>query len=119
MSSCLRGWAEGRSKCIAVYVHLMQGEFDSKLEWPFRGDVHVQLLSWEEGGENSKEPLTRMIPFDDSAQECTAGRVMGRERAELGCGLCKFASHQDIRAKYLKNDCLKFISNSVHNSTQL
>ena len=98
------GWAEGRSKCISVYVHLMQGEFDSKLEWPFRGVVHIQLLSWEEGGE--KEPHTRVIPFDESAQECTAGRVVRGERAELGHGLCKFASHRDIRAKYLKNDCL-------------
>ena len=38
-------WAEGRDKCIAVYVHLMQGEFDDKLEWFFQGDVHVQLLN--------------------------------------------------------------------------
>ena len=100
-------WAEGRSKYIAVYVHLMQGEFDDKLEWPFRGDVHVQLLSWEEGGGNSKEPHTKMIPFDESAQECTAGRVVGGERAELGRGLCKFASHGNICAKYLKKNCLK------------
>ena len=59
-------------------------------------NVHVQLLNWEEGGENSKEPHTRMIPFDESAQECIAGRVMGGERAELERDLCKFASHQDI-----------------------
>ena len=99
------GWAEGRGKCIAVYVHLMQGEFDEKLEWPFRGDVHVQLLNWEDGRE--KELHTRVIPFDELAQECTAGRVVSGERAELGRGLCKFASHGDIRAKYLKNDYLK------------
>ena len=48
------GWAEGRSKCISVYVHLMRGEFDDKLEWPFRGDIHMQLLSWEEGEEDVK-----------------------------------------------------------------
>jgi TNF receptor-associated factor 4 len=107
------GWAEGRSKCISVYVHLMQGEFDDKIEWPFRGDVHVELLSWMEGGgENSKESHTRVIPFDESAQvlEYTAaGRVVGGEMAEIGRGLCKFASHRDIRAKYLKNDCLKVL----------
>jgi TNF receptor-associated factor 4 len=105
------GWAEGRSKCISVYVHLMRGEFDNKLEWPFWGNVHVQLQSWEEeGGKDSKESHTRVIPFDESAQvlECTASdRVVGGERAELGRGLCKFASHLDVRAKYLKNDCLK------------
>ena len=103
------GWAEGRSKCISVYVHLMRGDFDDKLEWPFRGDVHVELLSWEEGGEDAKESThTRVIPFDESAQEWTAGgRIVGGERAETGRGLCKFALHRDIRVKYLKNDCQK------------
>ena len=86
---------EGRGKCISVYVHLMQGEFD-KLEWPFRGEVHVQLVSWEEGGENSKQSHSRVIPFDESAQEYTAGRVIGREiqRAEFGRGLCKLTLHR-------------------------
>ena len=49
-----------------------------------------------------------MIPFDESAQECTAaGRIVGGDRAEIGRGLCKFASYHDVQAKYLKNDCLK------------
>ena len=86
------GMYEGRGKCMSVYVHLMRGEFDDKLEWPFQGEVHVQLLNWEEGGENLKESYSRVIPFDESAQECTAGRVVGGERAEFGRGLCKFAS---------------------------
>jgi TNF receptor-associated factor 4 len=111
-------WAEERSKCISVYVHLMQGEFDDKLDWPFRGDVCVQLLSWEEeGGENLKELHTRMISFDESAQvlECTAAsRVVGGERAEVGRGLCKFGSHRDVREKYLKNDRLKIHAYFLH-----
>ena len=103
------GWAEGRSKCISVYVHLMRGEFDDKLEWPFQGDVHVQLLSWEEGEENLRGSThAQVIPFDETAQECTAaGRIVGGDRAEIGRGLCKFALHRDIREKYLKNNCLK------------
>ena len=71
----------------SVYVHLMRGNFDDKLKLPFRGDFHVQLLSWEEGTrvEGSKESAhTRVIPFDESAQECTT--AVGRDRAEL----CKF-----------------------------
>ena len=99
---------------MSVYVHLMQGEFDDKLEWPFQGEVHLQLQSWEEGGANSKEPHSRVIPFDESAQECTAGRVVGGERAEFGRGLCKFASHRDIQARYSRNDCLKMQVYSSH-----
>ena len=83
----------------------MQGEFDDKFEWPFWADIHVRLLSWEEGEEDLKELHTRVIPFDESAQECTAAcRVVGGDRAEIGHGLCIFASHQDVRAKYT---CLK------------
>ena len=46
----------------------MRRKFDDKLKWPFWGDVHVQLLSWEEG----EDLHTRVIPFDESAHECTA-----------------------------------------------
>ena len=94
------GWAEGRSKCISVYVHLMQGNFDDKLEWPFRGVVHVQLLSWEGEEDVKGSAHTRVIPFDESAQilKCTAaGRVVGGERPEIGRGLCKCLAHRYSR----------------------
>ena len=58
------------------------------------------LPAWEIGGGFLQGQLRL-------AQECTAGRVVGGERAEFGRGLCKFASHQDVLTIFLKNNCLK------------
>ena len=103
------GWAEGKGTHISMYVHMMRGEFDEQLKWPFRGDITVQLLNWEV----DEKPFARMIPFDDTTQEFTAGRVTYRERAEDGRGFCRFTSHVDIRSKYLKNDCLKMCVQNI------
>ena len=89
------GWAEGKGTHISVYVHTMRGEFDEQLKWPFRRDITVQMLNWE-------EPYARTISFDDTTVDFTASRVMYGERAEIGQGFCRFASHFDIQSKYLK-----------------
>ena len=30
---------------VSVFVHLMRGEHDDKLKWPFQGDITIQLLN--------------------------------------------------------------------------
>ena len=53
---CLRidanGWGIGRGTHVSVSVFMMKGEFDSHLQWPFKGEVTVQLVNQREGGEN-------------------------------------------------------------------
>ena len=29
---------------VSVFVYLMRGEYDSRLVWPFRGDITIQLV---------------------------------------------------------------------------
>ena len=107
------GLADGKGRYVSLYVHLVQGEFDDKLEWPFRGSVLVQLVSLdkeeEDEGEEEEggEPHTKVILFDETSGECTAGRVVDGERAETGQGLSKFVSHKDVQSKFLDDDCLK------------
>ena len=103
------GWAEGKGSHISLFVHLMCGEFDDQLEWPFRGEVTVQLQSVEKDGRHYK----RTVPFDSTTMDSTAGRVMGGALAKTGRGFCKFASHFDIQAKYLNYDCLVICIHSV------
>ena len=31
----------------SVYAHLVKGEFDDQQEWPFRGELRVEILSTE------------------------------------------------------------------------
>ena len=47
---------------ISVYVHLVRGEFDGYLKWPFHGDVTVALLNWLE----DKNHAIETIRFSDA-----------------------------------------------------
>ena len=39
------GNGEGKGTHVSLFVHLMKGENDSELKWPFRGSVVVELLN--------------------------------------------------------------------------
>jgi len=36
---CAAGSGPGKGTHISVYIHLMRGEYDEFLQWPFHGDV--------------------------------------------------------------------------------
>ena len=38
--------SEGSGSHLSVYAQLMRGEYDNELEWPFEGDIRVELLNW-------------------------------------------------------------------------
>ena len=107
---CIRvnanGIVSGAGTHVSVYVHLMRGEHDDWLVWPFRGNIIIQLLN-----QNSDRDHVRMtVSFDDPTVEVSQ-RVMARERAQKGRGYHKFICHlklQSTTTQYLKNDCLKF-----------
>ena len=39
------GNGDGKGNSISVFIHMMKGECDSELKWPFRGSVVVELLN--------------------------------------------------------------------------
>ena len=39
------GLSEGKGTHVSVFAHLMRGEFDDNLKWPFRGDVTIAMLN--------------------------------------------------------------------------
>ena len=43
VSVCANGQGDGKDTHVTVAVHLMRGEFDDLLKWPFRGEVTIQL----------------------------------------------------------------------------
>ena len=101
------GCDDGEATHVSVFVHLVKGKYDDQLKWPFRGDVTIQLLnqSRDEGH------WEMMVPFDDTAGDEYAGRVVGQARASSGWGYTKFISHTELNTEnkdYLKYDCLKF-----------
>ena len=98
------GLGEGRDTHLSVYAHMMGGEFDDHLKWPFRGCVTILLL--DQAG--NKEHFTHTFYFTDAVPTEASGRQRYGERSSRGRGPSKFIPLADLRPKYLKNDCLTF-----------
>ena len=104
---CLRvdakGWGNGRDTHVSVFVHMMQGEYDDHLEWPFRGEVTVQLLQ----GKKNCSFTVCFNPFANSATFICGQQVTTSERAVDGMGRSKFIHHNAVD-QFRQDDCLRF-----------
>ena len=106
------GSSSGADTHVSVYVCLMRGEHDDKLNWPFQGDITIQLLNQK----RDQEHVEYTIHFND-ASGCAA-RVTSRERAAKGFGISRFISHTAVKVstrttRYLYKDCLKWRVTSI------
>ena len=88
---------------VSVFVHLMRGQFDDQLKWPFRGNVTINMMNQEEDTNH----VTWIIKLNDSGAAEVTRRVTGVARNMKGGGLHLFLHHANLRPKYLKNDCIK------------
>ena len=107
----VNGWGSGEGAHVGLAVNMMKGEFDSHLQWPFKGEITVELVNQKEGGVNyEKKPVTctNSKERDESFQRVTEGEI-----AETGWGLTQFIAHTDLYKpeedkEYLVNDTLIF-----------
>ena len=105
---CLCLWPNGcisdEGTHLGVTVHIMRGEFDDHLKWPFRGDITFVLLD-QEGGKDRKD-IVKVVHFDVAPnRNCT--RVVGEEVIGYGRGISAVVPLSALQPKYLKNDCVK------------
>ena len=96
------GYGKGKGTYISAFVHLMRGEFDNQLKWPFRGKIVIYLLDQESKGET----LLLETDFSDRIADHGAGRRIRSEKMDLGWGSHKCFSLGELQPKYLKNDVL-------------
>ncbi len=98
------GYGEGHGSHVSVFLHLMWGEYDYNLEWPFQGSINVELLAGNYWSPDRSETIT----FDQwlTPREYKQ-RVESGELNPNGWGSQKFISHRDLYS-YLKEDCLSF-----------
>ena len=112
------GWGKGAGDHVAVFVHLMRGEYDSRLVWPFRGDITIQLVN----DKRSQDRCEDTVHFNDSVSGRVSDRVTSGERSDYGWGIHQFISHTTVESstetrRYIVNDCLTFrITEIVVNS---
>ena len=107
----------GSGTHLSVYAQLMRGEYDSELEWPFEGDIRVELLNWRA----DKNHHSRTIPFNRYTDP-RSSRVTDREPA-LAYGHHQFISLTDLapttNTEYMRDDYLKLRVSAIVYSTPL
>ena len=104
------GDGSGKGTHVSVFVHLMKGENDDGLTWPFKCDITIQLLNWRE----DKGHVKKSVTFNDSTDIKARKRVMEGDTATAGWGY-DFISHSDLyysvinNTEYINNDILCFV----------
>ena len=109
----------GKGTHVSVYLHMMAGEYDNDLKWPFHGEVTVQLLNQRNNLNHWEDALIENGDYSSNdCKECFA-RVQGMHQCGREWGYPEFIPHEglgydvDKDCQYLKNDCLKFQVNKV------
>ena len=93
------GFGNGEDTHISVHVYLMKGENDAMLQWPFKGDLTIQLLNWRE----DKRHVEKTFHFNNNTSLQTRSMVIEGERASIGIGYDKFISLTDLSYNSVKN----------------
>ena len=96
----LSGVDNGRSGYVAIFVHLMEGEHDDLLPWPFSGTITLSILD-RSGAKNDISQIVQATPNPSAFQ---------RPREAIcrkGCGFVKFAPIEQVFGPhYVKKDKL-------------
>ncbi len=95
------GERKGTYMYTSIGVHLMKGEFDDQLEWPFRGEIIIVLLSQVDTDHKEfKYSFIETLP----EYRTVSSRQLTQE---IGRGLYDSISHTELKPRYLKHDSLK------------
>ena len=100
------GDGDGKGTHVSVFVRIMAGENDNRLQWPFMGDVNIILLNWlGNGGDHSKILLIQRASCLVRVRQGGIGNFYGYSQ---------FIPHsylpynRSTNTEYLQNDCLRF-----------
>ena len=96
------GYGKHKDSHVSVFVNMMRGEFDDQLEWPFRGEITVELLN----PNSDQQHCVRSFVYSDEkiGTSDIANRVMKGDMCFCGYGSPKFISHTELQQEYLKED---------------
>ena len=94
------GVGDGKGTHVSVYVHMLEGKYDAELNWPFTGNITIEILNQLKDNSHHKKNLS----------------LTKEETISIGGkkGYSKFISHEKLTydhfkyPRYLKNDTLYF-----------
>ena len=88
----------------SVFVHLLRGEFDEHLKWPFQGNITITMMDQDE----DRRHFTRMVSFTDQIPLIHRQKVtQSCHGMNQGFGVPSFLPLINLVPHYLKNDSLK------------
>lgn len=98
----LNGIDSGANSHVSMFVHLMQGEFDSVIEWPFPGSITLTIMDQDTRSEpqHVKETLTARPTLQAFLRPKT-------NRNHKGYGYVEMMPHSTLRTYgYIKDDTM-------------
>ena len=100
------GYGDGKNTHISVYVCLMAGEYDDHLQWPFVGDVVIELLNWKENKKHYQKTVSvKATSGFVRVFEGVYGPLQGYSQFILHSSL---SYNSTTNTEYLQDDCLRF-----------
>ena len=54
-----KGVGSGKGTHVALFIHMIQGEYDSFLVWPFSGTITISVL--DQSGSGGRSDISRVI----------------------------------------------------------
>ena len=99
------GFSRGKGTHVSISACLMKGEHDQHLQWPFTGEIIIELLNWKEDKQHHIAIMS--IDVNSCLNRVTEG-IFG-----MSCGISQFIKHSSLpynttnNTEYLYNDCLR------------
>ena len=100
---CVNVDVNNRRGYTSVSVYLMRGEYDSRLVWPFIGDITIQLVNHNNDRDHY---VCTMDSIDSASKRVTSGEISR-------CSVIQLITHTMVESstktrRYIENDCLTF-----------
>lgn len=100
----LNGVDSGAGKHIAVFVHMMQGDFDAILKWPFTATIILSIL--DQSDQNERDDITETLVPEPSMKTFQRPTTSPSPTAS---GFPHFVPIEKIcERKYVKNNTMFF-----------
>ena len=98
----LNGVNSGIGTHVAIFVHMMQGECDNRLAWPFTGVITLSIL--DQSAAKDPKDITQMFV---TSPKLLAFRQPTAICSEIGCGFELFAPIDQICAEpFIRNNTM-------------
>ena len=98
----LNGVNTGVGSHVALFVHMLKGDYDHRLHWPFTGVITLSILEQSNG--QHRNDVSESVT---ASSDLLAFQMPSATSCHTGCGFEKFAPIEQVCGpQYVKNDTM-------------